>query len=96
MGVKLTGDTGNSVARLTTLFTVLGVLGTLGFYFYGPTVTPALHGAASAECNRLAGGNYRSYHLSWDVGTRPHWLCGDRSEPAKDPVDMGWWVTPSF
>lgn len=96
MGVKLEGASGNSVARLTTIFSVVGVLGTAAFYLYGPAITPALHGAASAECNRLAGGNYRSYDLHWVVGTQPHWLCGDRSEPTKPAVDMGWWVTPSF
>jgi hypothetical protein len=96
MGVSVTGASGNSVARLTTLFSVLGVLGTVGFYLYGPAVTPALHGAAMAECNELVGGNYRSYHLEWVVDTRPHWLCSNRFKPAQDPIEMGWWVTPGL
>ena len=96
MGVSVTGATGNSVARLTTLFTVLGVLGGVGFYVYGPAVTPALHGAALSECNERIGGNYRSYHLEWVVETRPHWLCSNRYKPAQDPIDLGWWVTPGF
>ncbi len=96
MGVSLTGVRGGSVGRLTTLFSVVGVLGAAGFYLYGPAVTPALHGAATTECNRLTGGNYRSYRLEWVVETQPHWLCGDRREPGNRPVDLGWWVTPHF
>lgn len=96
MVVSLTGTSVGSIARLGTLFTVLGVLGTAGFYLYGPVVTPALHGAATAECNRLTGGNYRSYRLEWVVEKRPHWLCGDGQEPGERPVDLGWWVTPHF
>jgi hypothetical protein len=96
VGVSLVGATKSSVARLTSLLCFVGVLGGAGFYLYGPAVTPALHSAAMAECNDLTGGNYRSYSLVWVPSTRPHWLCGDRSDLEKPPVDLGWWVTPRF
>jgi hypothetical protein len=96
MGVSLIGASGSSVKRLTTLFSTLAVLGGVGFYFYGPAVTPVLHGAAVAECNDLIGGNYRSYRLTWVSGTRPHWICTNRWKPAEPAIDMGWWVTPGL
>lgn len=96
MGVSVTGASGRSLARMRTAGLTLGLLGGAAFYLYGPPVTPALHGAAAAECNDLAGGNYRSYRLEWVTGTPSHWQCFDRSEPAQKPVDMGWWVTPGF
>ena len=96
MGVSVTGASGRSLARMRTAGLTLGLLGGAAFYLYGPPVTPALHGAAAAECNDLAGGNYRSYRLEWVTGTPSHLQCFDRSEPAQKPVDMGWWVTPGF
>jgi hypothetical protein len=96
MGVSLTGARGRSVTRLGTMLTTLGIVGSAAFYLYGPAVTPALNGAASAACNDMTGGNYRSYRLRWVVGTHPHWLCGDGRAPDKPPVDLGWWVTPSL
>lgn len=96
MGVSVIGASGRSLARIRTAAISLGLLGGALFYLYGPPVTPALHGAAATECNDLTGGNYRSYHLEWVVGSRPHWLCGNRAEPAERPVDLGWWVTPSL
>ena len=96
MGVSVTGASGRSLARMRTAGLTLGLLGGAAFYLYGPPVTPALHGAAAAECNDLAGGNYRSYRLDWVVGTRPHWLCGNASRPREEPVDMGWMVLPDF
>lgn len=96
MGVSVTGASGRSLARMRTAGLTLGLLGGAAFYLYGPPVTPALHGAAAAECNDLAGGNYRSYRLEWVTGTPSHWQCFDRAEPAEKPVDMGWWVTPGF
>lgn len=96
MAVKILGETGRSLARMRTFVAVLGVLGGALFYLYGPALTPALHGAAAAKCNEMAGGNYRSYRLEWVTGTRPHWLCGNAAEPAQRPVDLGWSVLPSL
>jgi hypothetical protein len=96
MVVKVFGETGRSLARMRAAAAVLGVLGSVMFYFYGPAVTPALHAAAATRCNELAGANYRSYRLEWVVATRPHWLCGDASKPAARPVDLGWVVLPSL
>ena len=96
MGVKLVGETGRSLSRMSHITSTLVVLGSVAFYFYGPAVTPALHAAAAAECNDLAGGNYRSYRLAWVVGTRPHWLCGNAARPREEPVDLGWMVLPDF
>jgi hypothetical protein len=96
MGVSVVGASGRSLARIRTSAIALGVISGLAFYAYGPLVTPVLYGAASSRCNEIAGSNFRSYHLEWTVGTHPHWLCWDRSDLAAGPVDMGWWVTPSF
>ena len=71
-------------------------MGATAFYLYGPAVTPALSAGAAAECNELAGGNYRSYRLTWESGIRPHWTCGDASAPEAPATDLGWWVTPRF
>jgi hypothetical protein len=96
VGVSVVGASGRSLARIGTISGVLGVFGAMALYIYGPAVTPAMHGAAMAECNDLITGNYRSYRLEWVAGTRPHWLCSNRFKPAEDPIDMGWWVSPSF
>jgi len=96
MGVSVTGASGRSLAKMRSAGLALGLLGGAAFYLYGPPVTPALHGAAAAECNDLAGGNYRSYRLEWVTGMPSRWQCFDRSERAQKPVDMGWWVTPGF
>jgi hypothetical protein len=96
MVVKLLGETGRSLARMRTTAVVVSLLAGAVFYLYGPTLTPALHAAAVARCNDLAGANYRSYRLHWVVGTRPHWTCGNASKPQARPVDLGWTVLPSF
>ncbi len=96
MGVSAVGVSGRSLARIRNAAVALGLLGGVAFYLYGPAVTPAMHAAAVTECNELTSGNYRSYALRWVVDVRPHWLCGDRRDPAKAPVDLGWWVTPNF
>jgi hypothetical protein len=96
MGVKLAGETGRSLARMRTIGIVLGLFGATWFYFYGPVMTPALHAAAAARCNEMAESNYRSYRLHWEVGLRPHWLCGNAAEPEARPVDLGWVVVPGF
>jgi hypothetical protein len=90
----LVGVSGRSLARIRNAAIGIGLVGGVAFYLYGPAVTPALHEAAATECNELTSGNYRSYALEWVVGVRPHWLCGDRRDLAKAPVDLGWWVTP--
>ena len=94
MGVSTTGASGRSLARLATAASVLTLLGGLGFYAYGPPVTPAFRAGAVAECNRLTGGSYRSYQLDWVLSVRPHWACTDRTTPREPPADMGWWVEP--
>lgn len=94
MGVSAVGAGGLSMRKIHTGLAALLALGSAAFYLYGPAVTPALHGAAARECNELVGGDYRSYSLRWVVGSRPHWVCGNRFRPAQQPVDLGWWVTP--
>ena len=96
MGVSATGRTGLSVTSVRSFLVVMAVLFGFGVYFYGPPLTPALRAAATEACNEYAGGNYRSYRLEWVTGTPSRWQCFDRSEPARKPVDMGWWVTPGF
>ena len=92
MGVSVTGA-GVSMSTVRTVAVALGVLVGAAFYFYGPLVTPLMHAAAIASCNDHAGGNYRSYRLSWEVGAEPHWSCWDAGDPAKPAVNLGWWVT---
>lgn len=94
MGVSVTGASGASLTRIRNAAVGLGALAALGFYFYGPVVTPAMNGAAASECNDLVGGNYRSYRLDWVVSSRPHWMCSNRYRPADGSVDLGWWVAP--
>ena len=96
MGVSATGTSSFTLARLGRASAVLGLMAAAGFYLYGPAVTPAMSAGAAAECNELAGGNYRSYRLSWVTGVRPHWLCGDASAPEAGATDLGWWVSPRF
>ncbi len=92
MGVSVSGGTGRSMATLRTVFAVVGAASAVAFYFYGPLVTPLMHAAAVSSCNEHAGGDFRSYRLSWHVGTRPHWTCWDARDPVKPAVDLGWWV----
>lgn len=94
MGVSVTGASGRSLTRIRNTAIGLGLLGAVGFYLYGPVVTPAMNSAAASECNGLIGGNYRSYRLSWVVSSRPHWECSNRDRPADGAVDLGWWVPP--
>lgn len=94
MGVSVTGASGRSLTRIRNVAVGLGVLGAMGFYLYGPVVTPAMNSAAASECNDLIGGNYRSYRLHWVVSSRPHWVCSNQDRPAEKPVDLGWWVAP--
>ncbi len=96
MGVSAVGASSFSMRKVRSGLTAFVVVGAAAFYLYGPAVTPALNSAAANECNDLVGGNYRSYHLRWVVGTRPHWLCSDRFQPAAGASNMGWWVTPGF
>ncbi|GAB2750738.1 hypothetical protein [Nocardioides pakistanensis] len=94
MGVRLDGARGLSPRRLRVGAVLVAAALLVGGYLYGPPVLPLLRDAATAECNELAGGDYRSYQLEWVVDVRPHWLCGDRSRPAEPAVDLGWWVAP--
>ena len=96
MGISATGAPAISMARLRTLLATVAVVGATAFYLYGPVVTPAFRAAATTECNEMTGGSYRSFDLDWVLGIRPHWSCRDRSEPADAPVDLGWWVTPTW
>lgn len=93
MGVSLTGSR-MSMSSIRATLAAAGLAAGLGFYAYGPAVTPVMHAAAVSSCNELAGGNFRSYHLQWTLASRPHWRCWNLSDPADPPVDMGWWVTP--
>ena len=63
-------------------------------YVYGPAVSPAMHTAATAECNDHAEGNWRSFRLNWNVGVYPHWTCWDASKPMKKAISLGWWTNP--
>jgi hypothetical protein len=94
MGISTTGSNRWSMSSFKTTLTVVLLLLGLGIYLYGPPFTPRLHAAAVRACNDHAGGNYRSYRLSWHVGVGPHWTCWDASRPSEQPVDMGWWVGP--
>ncbi len=94
MGVSLTGSRGLSMAKIKTFSAVTGAVAGAALYLYGPAVTPALQAAAVSECNELTGGNFRSHRLDWVVGTRPHWTCWDLRDASRDPIDLGWWVTP--
>lgn len=96
MGVSTSGGSGRSLARLTAWASLLTVLAGTGFYLYGPPVTPALRAGAEVECNRLTGGSYRGYDLSWVVSARPHWACADRSMRGDAPRNLGWWVDPDL
>jgi hypothetical protein len=93
MGVSLTGSR-MSMASIRTIAVVIGSVLGLTYYVYGPAVTPVMQAAATSSCNELTGGNFRSYHLEWVVGSRPHWSCWDARDPAEPPMNMGWWVTP--
>ncbi|MGZ4469428.1 MAG: hypothetical protein ACXVXB_13175 [Nocardioidaceae bacterium] len=77
----------------TTILALVAVLA-VAIYLFGPPTFPRLKNAAIQACNEHAGGNYRSYRLSWHVGVGPHWSCWDASKPTHPPVDMGWWVSP--
>ena len=92
MGVSATGGSGRSVRSVTTvLLVILGML-IVGFYLYGPPAAPKMRAAAAEACNQYAGGDYRSYQLSWHVGATPHWVCRDSRDKDREPVDLGWWV----
>jgi len=91
MVVSVTDEPRLSMTAVKNIAAAVLVLFALWFYFYGPSVTPLMHSSATAECNELAGGNYRSYRLDWVVGVTPHWECYDRSTPTEPPVDLGWW-----
>ncbi len=94
MAVSATGTRSLSMAKIKTVTVVAGALAGLGFYLYGPPLTPVMQASAVSKCNELTGGSFRSYDLAWVVGTNPHWVCANRFDPAQDPMDMGWWVTP--
>ena len=93
MGVSLTGSSGISMSSLRSVSVVVAAALGVGFYLYGPAITPVMHAAAVSSCNELTGGNFRSYELQWVVSRRPHWNCWDQSAPGADPMDMGWWVS---
>ena len=93
MAVSLTGAR-ISMAQIRGTAIAVALVSGLGFYAYGPAVTPLMHAAAVSGCNELTGGSFRSYHLEWAVGVRPHWSCWDLSDPANPPANLGWWVTP--
>jgi hypothetical protein len=93
MGVSVTGSR-MSMASIRTLVVTAVAASGLAYYAYGPAVTPVMQAAATSSCNELTGGSFRGYHLQWVVGSRPHWSCWDRRDPAEPPMNLGWWVTP--
>ena len=94
MGISATGTSHWSMTSLkASIAVVVGVI-VLGFYMYGPPITPKLHAAAMDACNDHSGGNYRDFRLSWHVGVGPHWTCWDAGRPNQQAYDMGWWVSP--
>ncbi|HEX6515917.1 MAG TPA: hypothetical protein VF049_10090 [Nocardioidaceae bacterium] len=95
MGVSATGSSELPMRSLRRTLAVLAAAFAVGFYLYGPLVLPASHAAAETSCNQRVGGDFRSFRLSWEVGTRPHWLCWDASAPAKPAMNLGWWVAKS-
>lgn len=96
MGVSAVGARGLSMSTIRSTLIVFAVFFAFGVYFYGPPVTPGLRAAATEACNEYAGGNFRSYRLSWESGpgSTPHWSCWDASRPTERPVSFGWWVNP--
>lgn len=82
------------MAGIRSTFGVGALLVAAAFYLYGPPVTPTFRAAAVSACNEHSGGNFRSYRLHWDFGTRPHWSCWDASRPQQNAVSFGWWVNP--
>lgn len=94
MGVSATGAKSLSMFNIQLILAVIMAALGLTFYFYGPAITPVMHAAAASDCNEITGGNFRSFHLQWVSASEPHWNCWDKSDPAKDPVNLGWWVTP--
>lgn len=94
MGVSATGAKGLSMFSIQMIMVSILAALSLTFYFYGPAITPVMHSAAASDCNEMMGGNFRSYHLQWVTETDPHWNCWDKSDPARHPVNLGWWVTP--
>jgi len=83
-----------SIASIRTILAAFAIVSGVGFYIYGPAVTPLMNASAAASCNEITGGSFRGYHLEWVVGSRPHWGCWDNRDPAAAPVNLGWWVTP--
>ncbi|MGA8209349.1 MAG: hypothetical protein WB441_16930 [Nocardioidaceae bacterium] len=63
-------------------------------YLYGPALATGTRTAAHAQCNTVAGGDYRSYRLDWRVGPTPHWVCRDARQPGAPGTDLGWWTNP--
>jgi hypothetical protein len=96
MGVSVTGQHGISARSIRSFLVVVAVFTGFTTYFYGPAVTPGIRAAAAEACNEHAGGNFRSYRLSWESGpgSTPHWSCRDARRPAEPAVDLGWWVSP--
>ena len=93
MRVSLSGSdlTFAMVRRLAVgVIVVFVVLG----YMYGPAASPAMRTKAVDECNAHAGGDYRSYRLSWNVDWHPHWVCWDANRPRTPAVSLGWWTNP--
>jgi hypothetical protein len=96
MAVSATGASGLSIRSMRALTGVVAGIAGVGFYLYGPAVTPALHAAAVAECNDITGGSYRHVRLDWVAGVTPYWQCSWSNDPGRAAVDMGWWVTPTL
>ena len=96
MGISASGQTGLSMRAIRSMLIVIFVLLGTFVYFYGPLIAPTVANAAEAECNEYAGGNFRSYRLTWVSwpDTDPHWACWDASRPTEKAISLGWWVNP--
>lgn len=96
MGISATGQSGLSIRAVRSMLVVIFVLLAAIVYFYGPLITPTVEAAAKDKCNEYAGGNFRSYRLTWVTGPgeSPHWSCWDARRPAERAISLGWWVNP--
>jgi hypothetical protein len=90
---------GQGVRLSTIKYVVATVLVFLGMftYFYGPPLSPNLSQAARETCNRMTGGDSRTFLLEWRTTTydsvdAPHWVCYDLGEPGHPGTSLGWWA----
>ena len=90
---------GQGVALSTVRYVVATMLVFAGLftYFYGPPLAPNLSESARHACNKMTGGDFRSYSLVWETTTyesiaAPHWACHDLGAPGHPATSLGWWA----